>query len=151
MSGLPFVKPTSELDRQSLGKYELLCRLSTGGMSEIFLATQKGLHGFRKIVVLKSILPDLRGEEEFVKMFLEEARTPAAFNHPNIAPVFHLDTDRHPPFLSLEFVQGCTLVEMARACRQAERIPIGFTLRRCATPRSRSTTPQLHRPRGRRR
>ena len=48
-----FLKPTTELDRQTLGKYELLCRLTTGGMSEIFLATQKGLAGFRKIVVLK--------------------------------------------------------------------------------------------------
>ena len=66
MSVQPFVKPTSELDRRTLGKYELLCRLSTGGMSEIFLATQKGLAGFRKIVVLKSILPDISGEDEFV-------------------------------------------------------------------------------------
>jgi serine/threonine protein kinase len=125
----PFVKPTSELDRRTLGKYELLCRLSTGGMSEIFLATQKGLAGFRKIVVLKSILPDISGEDEFVKMFLEEARTTAAFNHPNIAQVFDLDTDEGTLFLAMEFVQGATLVEMARACRQAkEPIPIGFTL-----------------------
>ncbi len=112
-----------------MGKYELLCRLSTGGMSEIFLATQRGLAGFRKIVVLKSILPDIRGEEEFVKMFLEEARTTAAFNHPNIAQVFDLDTDDGTLFLAMEFVQGATLVEMARACRQAkEPIPLGFTL-----------------------
>jgi serine/threonine protein kinase len=98
-------------------------------MSEIFLATQKGLAGFRKIVVLKSILPDIRGEDEFVKMFLEEARTTAAFNHPNIAQVFDLDTDEGTLFLAMEFVQGATLVEMARACRQAkEPIPLGFTL-----------------------
>ncbi|MBS1151579.1 MAG: pkn13, partial [Myxococcaceae bacterium] len=98
-------------------------------MSEIFLATQKGLAGFRKIVVLKSILPDIRGEDEFVKMFLEEARTTAAFNHPNIAQVFDLDTDDGTLFLAMEFVQGATLVEMARACRQAkEPIPLGFTL-----------------------
>lgn len=129
MSVQPFVKPTSDLDRGSLGKYELLCRLSTGGMSEIFLATQKGLAGFRKIVVLKSILPDISGEDEFVKMFLEEARTTAAFNHPNIAQVFDLDTDDGTLFLAMEFVQGATLVEMARACRQAkEPIPLGFTL-----------------------
>ncbi len=129
VSDPPFVKPTSEFDRRTLGKYELLCRLSTGGMSEIFLATQKGLAGFRKIVVLKSILPDIRGEDEFVKMFLEEARTTAAFNHPNIAQVFDLDTDSGMLFLAMEFVQGATLVEMARACRQAkEPIPLGFTL-----------------------
>ncbi len=129
MSAQPYLKPTSALDRRTMGKYDVLCRLSTGGMSEIFLAYQKGLAGFRKIVVLKSILPDIRGEEEFVRMFLDEAKTTALFNHPNIATVFDLDVDGETLFLAMEFVQGCTLVEMARACRQAkEPIPIGFTM-----------------------
>ena len=48
-------------------------------MSEIFLAFQRGPAGFRKIVVLKSILPDIRGEEEFVRMFLHEAKVTAAY------------------------------------------------------------------------
>ncbi len=129
MSAQPYLRPTSALDRRTMGKYDVLCRLSTGGMSEIFLAYQKGLAGFRKIVVLKSILPDIRGEEEFVRMFLDEAKTTALFNHPHIAQVFDLDVDGETLFLAMEFVQGCTLVEMARACRQAkEPIPIGFTL-----------------------
>ncbi|MBL8957276.1 MAG: serine/threonine protein kinase [Myxococcaceae bacterium] len=129
MSAQPYLRPTSALDRRTMGKYDVLCRLSTGGMSEIFLAYQKGLAGFRKIVVLKSILPDIRGEEEFVRMFLDEAKTTALFNHPHIAQVFDLDVDTDTLFLAMEFVQGCTLVEMARACRQAkEPIPIGFTL-----------------------
>ncbi|MEW5742718.1 MAG: protein kinase [Myxococcota bacterium] len=106
-----------------------MCRLSTGGMSEIYLAHQTGLAGFNKLVVLKTILPDIGGEEDFVRMFLEEARITAAFNHPNIAQVYELDTDDGQLFMAMEFVQGCTLVEMARACRQArEAIPIGFTL-----------------------
>src|SRR5438309_11770535 len=117
MSGQPYLKPTSALDRRTMGKYDVLCRLSTGGMSEIFLAYQRGLAGFRKIVVLKSILPDIRGEEEFVRMFLDEAKICAAFNHPNIASVFDLDIDEGELFLAMEFVPGCTLVEMARACR----------------------------------
>ncbi|MBX7114780.1 MAG: protein kinase [Myxococcaceae bacterium] len=129
MALAPFIAPSSAFDRRTLGKYEVLCRLSAGGMSEIFLAYQKGLAGFRKVVVLKSILPDIRGEEEFVRMFLDEAKTTAAFNHPNIAQVFDLDVDEGTLFLAMEFVQGCTLVEMARACRQAkEPIPVGLTL-----------------------
>lgn len=112
-----------------MGKYEVLCRLSTGGMSEIYLAHQRGAGGFRKLVVLKTILPDIGGEEDFVRMFLDEARMTAAFAHPNIAQVFDFDVDDGQLFMAMEFVQGCTLVEMARACRQAkEPIPIGFTL-----------------------
>ncbi|MFO0595125.1 MAG: protein kinase [Myxococcaceae bacterium] len=98
-------------------------------MSAIYLAHQTGLAGFKKLVVLKTILPDIGGEEDFVGMFLEEARITAVFNHPNIAQVFELETDEGQLFMAMEFVQGCTLVEMARACRQAkESIPVGFTL-----------------------
>ncbi|PZR04339.1 MAG: hypothetical protein DI536_34520 [Archangium gephyra] len=98
-------------------------------MSAIYLAHQTGLAGFKKLVVLKTILPDIGGEEDFVGMFLEEARITAVFNHPNIAQVFELDTDDGQLFMAMEFVQGCTLVEMARACHQAkESIPIGLTL-----------------------
>jgi len=112
-----------------LGKYEVLCRLSTGGMAEIFLASQRGLAGFRKLVVLKQILPDIKGEEEFVRMFLDEARVTAAFNHPNIAQVYDLDVADGELFLAMEFVQGATLVEVAKACRAANMpIPIGLSL-----------------------
>jgi eukaryotic-like serine/threonine-protein kinase len=114
---------------RKLGKYEVLCRLSTGGMAEIFLASQRGLAGFRKLVVLKQILPDIKGEEEFVRMFLDEARVTAAFNHPNIAQVFDLDIAEGELFLAMEFVPGATLVEVAKACRAAsEPIPIGLSL-----------------------
>ncbi len=129
MGNTSFIAPSSPLDRRQLGKYEVLCRLSTGGMSAIYLAHQTGLAGFKKLVVLKTILPDIGGEEDFVGMFLEEARITAVFNHPNIAQVFELDTDDGQLFMAMEFVQGCTLVEMARACRQAkESIPLGLTL-----------------------
>ena len=57
-----FIAPSSPLDRRQLGKYEVLCRLSTGGMSAIYLAHQKGMAGFKKLVVLKTILPDIGGE-----------------------------------------------------------------------------------------
>jgi serine/threonine protein kinase len=124
-----FIAPSTALDRRRLGKFEVLCRLSTGGMSQIYLATQTGIGGFRKLVVLKTILPDIGGEEDFVRMFLEEARTTAAFAHPNIAQVYELDVEAGELFMAMEFVQGCTLVEMAKACRTArEPIPIGFTL-----------------------
>ncbi|AKQ70083.1 Serine/threonine kinase PKN13 [Myxococcus hansupus] len=116
-------------EARSLGKYEVLCRLSTGGMAEIFLASQRGLAGFHKLVVLKQILPDIRGEEEFVRMFLDEAKVTAAFNHPHIAQVYDLDIADGELFLSMEFVPGATLVEVARACRQAQTpIPMGYSL-----------------------
>ncbi|RJS21237.1 serine/threonine protein kinase [Corallococcus sp. H22C18031201] len=114
---------------RQLGKYEVLCRLSTGGMAEIFLASLRGLGGFRKLVVLKQILPDIRGEEEFVRMFLDEAKVTGAFNQPHIAQVYDLDVAEGELFLAMEFVPGATLVEVARAVRGVnESIPMGFSL-----------------------
>ncbi|MET0405871.1 MAG: protein kinase [Cystobacter sp.] len=123
--------PTAQDDvrGRQMGNYEVLCRLSTGGMAEIFLASRKGLAGFHKPVVLKKILPDIQGQEEFVQMFLDEARVTAAFNHPNIAQVFDLDVARDELFLAMEFVPGATLLEVARACLTArEPMPMGFAL-----------------------
>jgi serine/threonine protein kinase len=114
---------------RKLGKYEVLCQLSSGGMSQIFLAFQRGLAGFRKLVVLKQILPDIKADEDIVQMFLDEAKITAAFSHPNIAQVYDLDTADGELFLAMEFVPGATLIEVARACRDAgEAIPIGLTL-----------------------
>jgi eukaryotic-like serine/threonine-protein kinase len=114
---------------KKFGKYDVLCRLSTGGMSVIFLAFQRGLAGFKKLVVLKQILPDIKGEEEFVRMFLDEAKTTAAFTHPNIAHVYDLDISNGELFLAMEFVEGATLVELYEACRAAgQSIPMGLTL-----------------------
>ncbi|WP_342377675.1 serine/threonine-protein kinase [Myxococcus stipitatus] len=129
MSGTTLPLATDGSRSRSLGKYEVLSRLSTGGMAEIFLASQRGLAGFRKLVVLKQILPDIRGEEEFIRMFLDEAKVTAAFNHPHIAQVFDLDIAEGELFLAMEFVPGATLVEVAKACRQANHpIPMGFSL-----------------------
>ncbi len=114
---------------RKLGKYEVLCRLSTGGMSEIFLGFQRGIAGFRKPVVLKRILPDIQAEESFVKMFLDEAQITAGLNHPNIAQTYDLDIDRGELFLAMEFVPGATLLEAVKACRDSgERLPVGFIL-----------------------
>ena len=51
-----------------LGKYQLLRRLATGGMAEIFLARAQAIHGFEKQVVLKRILPQHAQSDDFIRM-----------------------------------------------------------------------------------
>ncbi len=114
---------------RKLGKYEVVSRLSEGGMAEIFLAFQRGPGGFKKLVVLKKVLPDVKAEEEAVQMFLDEAKITAAFTHPNIAHVYDLDMAEGELFLAMEFIPGADLVEIAKACADAqEPIPTGFSL-----------------------
>lgn len=114
---------------QRIGKYEVLTQLSLGGMAELFLAFTAGPGGFRKFVVLKRILPDVKAEEQFVKMFLDEARITAAFSHPNIAQVFDLDEDEEGLYLAMEFISGQNLNQVASACNRSKRtIPLGFSV-----------------------
>src|SRR5258708_32142083 len=77
-------RPAQDLSVQRLGKYEILRRLSVGGMAEIFLARAATLPGFQKLVVIKRILPQLAVQPELVDLFLEEARIAATPQHANI-------------------------------------------------------------------
>jgi serine/threonine protein kinase len=121
-----------EFSGRILGKYEVVCRLSTGGMAEIFLAVQRGPEGFQKLAVLKQILPGAKHQGEWVRMFIEEAQTAASFAHPNLAQVYELDKADGELFMAMEFIVGASLLEVLRAAAVArEPIPIGFTLAVC--------------------
>ena len=61
----------------AFGRYELLKRLAGGGMGEVYLARQRGLAGFEKLLVIKTLLPHLCEDEEFIHMFQDEARISA--------------------------------------------------------------------------
>ena len=71
-----------------LGPYELLRRIATGGMAEVYFARRAGPHGFQKIVAVKRILPQFARDADFVAMFVDEARVCARLGHPNIVQVF---------------------------------------------------------------
>lgn len=103
-----------------LGKYEVLARLDSGGMAEIFLARARALAGFEKLVVLKRILPHLAAEEEFVSLFLDEAKTTVALSHGNVVQVFDMGKDADGDyFIAMEYVAGKNLRRFMK--RVAER------------------------------
>lgn len=91
---------------EEYGSYQLLKRLATGGMAEIYLAKQSGPEGFEKLLVVKRILPHLSENEEFVKMFLDEARIAARLNHPNIAQIYNLGAVEESYFIAMEYIHG---------------------------------------------
>jgi serine/threonine-protein kinase len=113
---------------RKIGKYEILTRLSVGGMAELFLAFTSGPGGFRKFVALKQILPDVK-TEEFVKMFLDEARITAAFSHPNIGQVFDLGLEDDELYLAMEFLPGQNLEQVMMAASYVRPLPLGFAAR----------------------
>jgi serine/threonine protein kinase len=122
------IDPTASSPR-FLGKYEVLARLDSGGMAEIFLARARGLAGFEKLVVLKRILPHLAAEEEFVSLFLDEAKTTVALSHGNIVQVFDMGRGEDGDyFIAMEYVAGKNLRRLIRRHVEKQGQPFDVAL-----------------------
>ncbi|QRO00577.1 protein kinase [Archangium violaceum] len=104
------------MNPQSFGKYQLIKKLATGGMAEVWLARQTGIEGFAKNVVVKRILPHLAEDAEFVEMFRNEALIAARFNHPNIAQVYEFGEANGSYYIAMEFIHG---EDLGRVMRKA--------------------------------
>src|SRR5438128_7291976 len=107
-----------------LGRYQIIERLATGGMAEIFRAKMRGDHGFEKVVVVKRILPHLANDPEFVDMLIDEARLSARLMHPKIVQVFEFGQDAGQYFIAMEYVEGVDCLALLRTCAQRRlRLP----------------------------
>ena len=95
------------------GRYTLVKKLATGGMAEIWLARQRGLAGFNRFVVIKKILSHLSEQKTFRDMFLDEARTSAQLNHPNIVQIYDLGNEVGAYYIAMEFIAGENLAAIA--------------------------------------
>ncbi len=93
----------------AFGKYLLIERIATGGMAEVFKAKSFGFGGFEKIVAIKRIHPHLSLDQEFVNMFIDEARIASNLTHPNIVQIFDLGKIDESYFIAMEYVDGITL------------------------------------------
>jgi serine/threonine-protein kinase len=116
------------------GKYLLLRQLAIGGMAEVYLARQSGPAGFEKECVIKRILPSLAADQQFVNMFLDEARIAARLSHPNIVQIFDLGSIGNGAdgdyFLAMEHVHGVDLQQIEEAeAQRGGRIPLAIAMR----------------------
>ncbi|HEX5754055.1 MAG TPA: protein kinase [Archangium sp.] len=103
-----------------LGKYQLVSKLATGGMAEVYLARADGPMGFTKALVVKRILPHLAEDPQFVEMFIAEARLAAQLNHPNIVQIFDFGEADGTWFLAMEYIDGLNLRVLAKRARAVE-------------------------------
>src|SRR5688572_8215522 len=97
-----------------LGRYELLARLATGGMGEIFLARLEGAEGFEKLFVVKRILPHLADDQRFRQMLIAEARLASRLSHANICQVYELGETDGQLYIVMEYLDGITLLPLLR-------------------------------------
>jgi serine/threonine-protein kinase len=112
-----------------IGPYELLTRIATGGMAEVYLARREGPHGFQKLCALKRILPQLARDPDFNAMFVDEARVCARLGHPNIVQVFDFGEHAGDLYMAMEYVDGTTGARLIRAAAsQDDDLPLEVSL-----------------------
>jgi serine/threonine-protein kinase len=108
--------PARHLDR-----YELIGEIASGGMATVFLARRDGAGGFQRLVAIKRLHPHLAHQDEFVEMFLDEARLAAAIHHPHVVPILESENGH---YVVMEFIEGDTLAGIeARALARGVMIP----------------------------
>jgi serine/threonine-protein kinase len=106
-------------------------------MAEVFICVERQLAGLERLVVVKRILPHLAVHESFVEMFQAEARYTINVNHPNVVKIHELGEDGGLPYLSMEYVPGCSLRDLLVAAIESGRplpagVGVGLAIQACA-------------------
>ena len=103
-------------------------------MAEVFKAKSYGVEGFEKVLVIKRILPELARSQEFVEMFIHEAKLSVRLSHANIVQVFDLGLATSPTtagetlgtkqpdayYIAMEYVHGFDLATLLARCRRQQ-------------------------------
>ena len=91
-------------------------------MAEVFKAKTFGVEGFERLVAVKRILPNIAEDEEFIAMFIDEAKIAVQLQHANIAQIFDLGKVDDSYFIALEYVHGRDLRVDLRSHAQQGRV-----------------------------
>src|SRR5882762_4893899 len=106
------LNPGAESDRpERFGPYRVEDRIGAGGMGVVYLALDEAL---QRQVALKTLLPALAADPEFVARFKREAQSAAALNHPNITQIYSIGQEGAIPFFAMEMIHGRSLEALVK-------------------------------------
>ena len=91
---------------QTIGHYKISKRIGSGGMGEVYLASD--ISAGRK-AALKLLPTQFTGDAERMKRFQQEARAVAGLNHPNILTIYEVGADSSLRYIASELIEGETL------------------------------------------
>jgi eukaryotic-like serine/threonine-protein kinase len=115
-----------------IDRYVVLEHLSEGGMGAIYVGKKLGAGGFEMQVVLKQLLPEFTQQEEFIDLFLREAKLSATLDHANIVHTIDLVTAGNEYFIVMEYLPGGDLRTLLRkAKRRGKRFSPSASIHIC--------------------
>ena len=97
-----------------LGKYRIIALLGQGGMASVFLSVVPGPLGVNKLLVVKLLRDELSQDEDFLAMFLNEARLAARLNHANVVQTYEIGLEDGHHFLAMDYLDGQPLHAILR-------------------------------------
>ena len=109
----------------TFGKYLLLERVNIGGMAEVYKAKAFGVEGFERILAIKRILPNMADDDEFINMFVDEARIAVQLSHANIVQIYELGKFETQYYIAMEYVSGKDLRQILdRLRKKGQTLPV---------------------------
>lgn len=103
----------------SFGRYLLLQRVSVGGMAEVFKALPENATRVDQILAIKRILPNIAEDQEFIGMFVDEARLVGQLTHPNICRIYELGRVGADHYIAMQFLWGRDLLKVMNRYKRA--------------------------------
>jgi serine/threonine-protein kinase len=125
----PQIVPSNMGPGAMIGRWEVVRRLGSGGMADVYLAQAKGDGGFEKLVAIKVMHGHLARNQRAVDHFLDEARLAARIHHPNVVAIQDLGKIGNDYVIVMEYVEGVDLERLLTSARTGMRpVPIAVGL-----------------------
>ncbi|WP_266217050.1 serine/threonine protein kinase [Paraliomyxa miuraensis] len=103
---------------QAVGQYELIRRIGSGGMAEVWMGRRASVGGATKSVAIKLMAPRVAQDERHRRMFLAEARLSMLMTHSNVVQVFDAGEDDGRLYLVMEWIDGLNLAQLCELRRR---------------------------------
>lgn len=97
------------LQRAIEGKYRIERLLGKGGMGAVFLAHDLTLE---REVAIKVLPPDVAQDDQVVRRFQQEAKTAAKLDHPNIIPIYRVESEAGLNYFVMKYISGTSLEDL---------------------------------------
>ncbi|MFO7178896.1 MAG: serine/threonine-protein kinase [Pseudomonadota bacterium] len=111
-----------------VGRYSLLFPIASGGMAQVWAAKPEG-GGLARTVAIKLVRPEYASDEEYARMFIDEAMVASSIHHPNVCEIHELGRDGDLLFMVLEWVAGDSLSGLVQRGSELRPLPDAIAAR----------------------